>query len=75
MTGKPELYGGKMLFTQEPDSCNSGTQEIEFEVLDAGGGKYVLIKTQGWAFDTIDEFATLYEKVKSAFDFNDSNDE
>ena len=71
---KPELEGGSMQFTQEADSCNSGIQQIDFEVLDAGGGKYVLFKTEGWSISNSKEFEELYDKVKIAFDIEDEYD-
>jgi hypothetical protein len=74
MIAKPELFGGKMEFTQEADCCNEGFQTLDVEVHDGGGGKYILIKTTAWAFDSIEEFAAIIEQVRTAFQITDSKD-
>ena len=59
-----------MIFTQEEDSCQAGIQQIDVAVEDAGGGKFFRIKTDGWAFDKIDELVAILEEVKTAFRIN-----
>jgi hypothetical protein len=68
---KTELYGGSMQFTQDADDCadTSVLQIITFQIVDGGAGNYVRFDTAGWAIDSLDDFAALYNKVKSAFEF------
>lgn len=60
-----------MQFTQESDDCadTNALQIMTFQVVDGGAGKYVRFDTTGWAIDNLDDFAQLYNKVKSAFEF------
>ncbi len=52
-------------FTQEADSCSeSGEQIIFIETRDAGAGDYYYFKTEGWAFDNIQELIDLLNQVK-----------
>jgi hypothetical protein len=72
-----ELFGGTMQFTQEADDCSnsSALQILTFEVCDGGAGKYVRFTTEGWAIDSLNDFAELYKKVKVAFEMKEqSND-
>jgi hypothetical protein len=51
------------LFTQEGDSCMpKHEQSLEIETLDAGAGTYFVIKTDRWAFDSIEELTTILNK-------------
>lgn len=57
----------KVVFSQRQDSCadvDCGTsQSITIERIDAGAGMYYVIKTDRWAFDSIEEFVKLLRKV------------
>lgn len=67
---KPELNNGKMLFSQNADSCSEDDyQSLEVEVRDGGAGKYFVIKTDSWAFDSVEELIEILNRVKLAFDF------
>ena len=68
MSKKPEMFSAKFTFTQDADSCEGGDlQQLEVEVDDAGGGKFFVIKTDCWAFDSIADLVALLEKIRSAF--------
>lgn len=61
---KPELYGGNFTFTQDADSCSdAGTQELGVSVEDAGGGKYLVIKTDRWAIDSVADLTAMLERI------------
>jgi hypothetical protein len=52
-------------YLQESDTCSSNefnTLTIENE--DGGGGNYFIIKTDRWAFDSINEIVTVLEDFK-----------
>lgn len=55
------LRPDRFVASQEVDCCESGiSNEIVVEVYDGGGGPYLVIKTDRWAFDggkDIDAFA------------------
>lgn len=60
---KPELEELTAIYSQEDDCCHLsdfGRQDIEISTHDGGGGGiYYTIKTDRWAFDSIEEITTL----------------
>lgn len=40
-------------YSQNPDSCDSSQydQDLEVGIADAGGGPYIILKTERWAMD------------------------
>lgn len=51
-------------YTQEADCCSHhGLQELKIEQIDEGGGPFWRLKSEEWAFDSIDE---LVETLKEA---------
>ena len=59
---KPELFDGMLQYTQDEDSCDvtgAGIQAIKVSAHDAGGGKFLVIETQRWALDSIDELTEV----------------
>jgi len=65
---KPELFGGTLTFTQEGDSCSvKDLQQLEVAVEDAGGGKYMVIKTDRWAIDSVADLTALLSRVKQVW--------
>jgi len=63
---KPKITEAAITYEQESDDL-SDTEEnmIELKTQDAGGGKYIVIKTHRWALDIdeIDDFAESLKKV------------
>jgi len=51
-------------YTQEQDNMSNEQQFIEISTHDGGGGTYLTIKTERWAFDDIDEFISLLNDFK-----------
>lgn len=51
----------KATYTQDNDTCDSGTleQAIEISTQDGGGGIYYTIKTERWAFENTEELQLL----------------
>jgi len=64
---KMEIASEKIVFMQEEDCCGSGVdfQELSVEWCDGGGGKYPVIQTDRWAFDSIEELEQLLRVLKS----------
>lgn len=65
LIGKYELK-----LSEEPDSCKIKTEEdntIKLKAEDAGGGKYLVLKTKRWAIDVneIDKFCELLKSFMS----------
>lgn len=53
----------KALFTQDGDACMSNLdQSLEIESQNAGAGTYYVIKTDRWAFDSIEELVGTIKK-------------
>lgn len=57
----------KYVYSQEADSCQTNSnpgQILEVEIQDAGGGNYLVIKTNRWAIgeEDIDKFCDLLKK-------------
>ncbi|MFZ4617714.1 MAG: hypothetical protein ACOYM2_16145 [Rectinemataceae bacterium] len=62
MANKPEIFEGMLRYTQDEDSCDEtgvGSQTLEVRTHDAGAGKYLVIETQRWAMDSIDELVEV----------------
>jgi hypothetical protein len=59
----------------QQDDDSDGYQDIEFSTGDKGGGKYFIIKTERWAFDTIDEFIQLLQDFKKRSSLDDAEKE
>jgi len=59
----PTLFDGKLQYTQESDSCdpNDLGQAIDISAEEGGGGKFFVIKTERWAFDSIGELVELLD--------------
>lgn len=63
-----EVFEAKYTFTQELDGDDSGIiQTLGVEITDAGGGKYLVISTDRWAINNVEELTKLLEKVKNSF--------
>lgn len=64
-------------FTQEGDSINDGEQFLTVKIMDAGGGAYFVINTEGWAFDKPEELTevltNLMAKVKGLVEGDEIN--
>lgn len=61
----PKLESATLLFTQEQDCCDDGAfdQQIEIQSHDGGGGKFFTIKTDRWAFESVEELEALIENA------------
>ena len=71
---------GSITLVQEPDSCqdsDSEYQKLTIEVDNAGGGNFVRVKTNNWAFDDtemkpfIKLFKSLMDKRNDTLEMND----
>jgi hypothetical protein len=63
---KAEVEEMQVTYTQENDSCDSSSfpQQLELSTDDAGGGKFIVIKTERWAIDSIDELVEILNDFK-----------
>lgn len=68
------MEGGEMIFGGEGDSISDGPQTLIVKVQDAGAGKFFVIETERWAFDTIEELTALLDQVKVAFKVGKENE-
>lgn len=57
----PKLESATLLFSQEKDCCDDRAfdQEIEIQSHDGGGGKFFALKTDRWAFESVEELQDL----------------
>lgn len=54
-----------MEYTQEGDSNSSDYfQSLELQITDAGDGSYFVLKTERWAFDSVEELIEVLEDFK-----------
>lgn len=61
-----KLVGLTETYEQEEDCCgraNETGQTIEFIAEDGGGGAYIVIKTERWAFDDLKEFSAVIKSM------------
>lgn len=59
-------YGITAHYTQEVDSCGpsgGGYNLLDIEVTNAGGGPYIIIKTDRWALD-VDDMEALSKEIR-----------
>ena len=59
----PELFSFEKTFTQEADCCSNFDQDIVIGQDDGGAGAYWWIKTERWAFSSIEEVVELLERA------------
>lgn len=48
-------------YFQEGDSMIDGDQQLELSTEDGGGGIYFVLKTERWAFDSLEELSDLIQ--------------
>lgn len=53
-----------VVYTQEDDLNSEDIQELIIETGDNGGGKYIVLKTNRWAIDDIDEMVKFLKDFK-----------
>lgn len=68
MNMNTQLWSGSMKFTQTGDNMSDYEQWLDVSTEDGGAGKYFVIRTERWAFDTIEELVGLLERVKKALE-------
>lgn len=53
------------VWTQDNDCCDDGScgQSITILTEDGGGGPYLVIKTDRWAFDSVAELVAILEPI------------
>lgn len=63
---KAEIEEMQVTYTQDNDSCdtNSFPQQLKVSTDDAGGGKFIVISTERWAIDSIDELIEILNDFK-----------
>lgn len=63
------LFRKELVYVQEPDSCDSAQldQTLYISTDDAGGGSYVILKTDRWALDR-DDIDGLCQQLKDALE-------
>jgi hypothetical protein len=56
----------ELTFIQDGDTCSSDEiQYLNVKIEDSGAGKYFVISTERWAFDSIDELVKVIKKAIS----------
>lgn len=58
-------------YTQEADCCSPFGDSPNTIAFSTQAEQYIVIKTERWAIDNIDEFIELLKDFKSRFTFND----
>lgn len=59
-TGKIGIYETKITYIQDSDSTEEDfDQLLTIETRDAGGGKFLHLKTEGWSFDSIEDLVDV----------------
>lgn len=61
----PTIQKLKIQFSQDADSVQEHDidQIIDIELVDAGAGRYFVINTDRWAFDSVEEMAKVLNRV------------
>ena len=62
-----KLFSKELVYVQEPDSCDPSQMDQELRIItdDAGGGSYIILKTERWAVDRdeIQQFCDMLIKA------------
>ena len=60
-----EIFEKSITYTQENDCCDPSElgQQLILKTQDGGGGSYVVIETERWAIDDIDEFCKALKDI------------
>ena len=62
-----KLFSKELVYVQEPDSCDPSQMDQELRIMtdDAGGGSYIILKTDRWAIDRdeIQQFCDMLLKA------------
>lgn len=62
-----KLFSKELVYVQEPDSCDPSQMDQELRIMtdDAGGGSYIILKTERWAVDRdeIQQFCDMLIKA------------
>jgi hypothetical protein len=63
---KAVIEGMSVTYTQDSDSCDTSNDNQQLDVFteDGGGGKYMVLKTERWAIDSIDELIEILNDFK-----------
>lgn len=61
------LHRVKQVFRQEPHCCSDGDVDatVELELLDGGGGEYLVLRATEWAMDDQKEVDELVKEMKA----------
>ncbi len=72
--GEQRITVGKVSaeYLQEADDTSTDIQSLEISTEDGGGGTYFLLKTERWAFDSIDDLVNILNDFKKRI--NDEDD-
>ena len=56
-------------YSQEPDCEQTGSepQFLYLSVEDCGGGPYIVMETERWAMDSVDDFIELLKEFKKKY--------
>jgi hypothetical protein len=65
-----DLHQLTMIFSQQADDLDDAgvDQHIEITTQDAGAGFYYVIKTERWAFDSVEELQELVNRFKKTLE-------
>lgn len=60
-----KIFEKTFLYEQDNDCCDSGNlgQTLTVQTQDGGGGNYIILSTERWAIDDIDQFCAELKKV------------
>lgn len=59
----PKLEEWSKRFAQDGDCCDGEPQDLHVDQLDGGGGPFWIIKTERWAFDSIEELVKVLREA------------
>ena len=61
------MHRVKQLFRQEPHCCSDEDCDatVELELIDGGGGEFMVLRTTEWAIDDAKELAELVDELKA----------
>ena len=68
---KPELMTMTFNFSQEANCVNENRENENLEIqchsdlgIDYNGGFFMVLKTEGWSIDSLDDLKTLVERIE-----------
>lgn len=75
MSDTPQIVGGELTYAQPGESITmSGVELLTVTHRDEGAGAFFVIKTDGWAFDKIEELVAVLQDAAQRLNIEEASE-